>query len=169
MKRKSPPLASNLIWRIDDRLIHGQIIIGWCGQLPIQALVVCDDRIAATPWQKELVLMAAPSNLETHIYSVSETAQHFPQWISQNKLMMILMKSPRIIRELINAGTDIRKVNIGGMHSSNERKEYLSYLFLSDAEADLFEKLMQEDVYFYCQDLPNSPVYDLSKLIAKKK
>ena len=159
----------NPIWRIDDRLIHGQIIIGWCGQLPIKKLIVLDDEIAAKDWEKNLMLMAAPPNLPTQISTVSDILSSIENITEGKKLTLILMKSPEMIKTLLEGGVSFNKVNIGGIHFREDRKEFLPYVYLSENEIALLRELMDRDIYFQCQDLPSSPAYDLKKIIQKKK
>ena len=33
--------------RVDDRLVHGQVCVGWCDALQIHQLILADDEIAA--------------------------------------------------------------------------------------------------------------------------
>lgn len=161
--------SENLIWRIDDRLIHGQVIIGWCGQLPITRLIVIDEQIANNNWEKELLLMAAPPNIPAEILTVEEFAERITSWISKKEMILVLLKSPELIQELKDTGIDVKKVNVGGMHFRDDRRELLSYLYLSSDEIKLFEQLMEQGIYFECQDLPTSTAYDLRKIIQRKK
>lgn len=159
---------SNIIWRIDDRLIHGQIIIGWCGQLPIDLLIVCDDEIASNEWERNLLLIAAPPNFTMEVLGIDDTSTQSKKWESQYKKVLVLLKSPKILKDLISTGLEIKKVNVGGIHFQNDRKEYLSYLFLSEEEIEIFRDLINKGIYFECQDLPTSNAYDLMKIIEKK-
>lgn len=158
---------SKVIWRIDDRLIHGQVIIGWCSQLPITSLVVCDDDIASNQWEKNLLLMAAPPDIDSKIITTSEISKLANKWINGKGLVLVLLKSPFILKKLIEMGVDIETVNIGGIHYRQDRKEYLSYLFLSEEEIDLFQELIKKGIKFVCQDLPTSSKINLEKLIKK--
>jgi len=169
IERRNFLRESNLIWRVDDRLIHGQVIIGWCEQLPIRLLVVCDDQIATTDWEKELLLMAAPAKLPTRILSTGETAEQIEDWIARDVIVMILIKSPAVLKKLVDLGCEIQTVNVGGIHFQENRKEFLPYLFLSNEDVEIFKQLMAKGIRFECQDLPNAPVYDLQKLIEKKQ
>ena len=161
--------GDKIIWRIDDRLIHGQVIIGWCGQLPITRLAVIDKQIAKNSWEKELLLMAAPPNLPAEILTVEEITQKISPWTKGKEMILVLLKSPELIKELKDAGVDIKKVNVGGMHFRDDRRELLSYLYLSSKEIKLFEELMEQGIHFECQDLPTSTAYDLKKIIQRKK
>ncbi len=160
--------TSNIIWRIDDRLIHGQVIIGWCGQLPIKTLIVCDDEIAKMDWERDLLLLAAPPTIPTKILTSQDTIKELPKWIENNKIVMVLLKSPFELEKLVKAGLKIEKVNVGGIHFREDRKEFLPYLFLSPEEIRVFKNLINQGIYFECRDLPNSPSYDLKKILKKK-
>jgi mannose/fructose/N-acetylgalactosamine-specific phosphotransferase system component IIB len=160
---------SKIIWRIDDRLIHGQIIIGWCGQLPIENLVVCDDKISQTEWEKNLLLLAAPPNLQTGILSTIQTRDRYESWNTNKKMTLVLLKSPHVLKKLYKRGVKIEKVNVGGIHYQEGRREYLSYVYLSDAEITIFKELMNKGIQFECRDLPNSTTYNLKKIIEKKQ
>lgn len=160
--------TSGIIWRIDDRLIHGQVIIGWCGQLPVGKLVVCDNELAASNWEKNLLLMAAPANLSAEVCSVTQTAQSVRLWESSKKITMVLLKSPHTLKNLLQKGVEIKKVNIGGIHYREDRTEILPYLFLSPEEIQIFMELIKSGITFECQDLPTSTSYNLEKLLEKK-
>jgi mannose/fructose/N-acetylgalactosamine-specific phosphotransferase system component IIB len=162
-------LYENPIWRIDDRLIHGQVIIGWCGQLPIEQLIVLDDEIAVTDWEKNLMLMAAPPGLPTFILQTSEISSFLKQLNDKTELTLILFKSPHTIQALTKQNVKFTKINIGGIHFREDRVEFLPYLYLSKAEVQIFKELMEGGIDFECQDLPTSPMYDLKKVIEKKK
>ena len=161
--------ASNIIWRIDDRLIHGQIIIGWCSQLPIRLLVVCDDEIAETEWEKNLLLMATPPGLPSMVLTAEETAMQAKEWLTRDLIVLVIMKSPQYVQKLNSLGLDMQKINIGGIHYRENRKEYLPYLYLSQDEVEIFRQLMETGIQVECQDLPNSPAYNLRKLIERKQ
>lgn len=159
---------TSIIWRIDDRLIHGQVIIGWCGQLPIDSIYVCDDEIAANDWEKNLLIMAVPPHIKVNVLSVFDLGKQYENWISSKKLAMVLLKSPAILNNLIDNHIKISKVNMGGMHFQKGRREYLPYLFLSEIEIKILTMLMDYGIIFECQDLPMSPIYDLRKIIKRK-
>jgi PTS system mannose-specific IIB component len=159
---------SKIIWRIDDRLIHGQVIIGWCGQLAISNLIVCDDEIATIDWEKQILLMAAPSNFNTQVLTINETKEKYKTWLSQNKKTFVLLNSPFVLERLISEELNIKKVNVGGIHFRDDRKEFLPYLYLSSEEIKSFKKLMEYGIFFECQDLPTSSAYNLQSIIKKK-
>ena len=113
--------------------------------------------------------MAAPPNLPTEILTVEEIIQKKPARTGRKEMTLVLLKSPRLIMELHEAGVKFNKINVGGIHFREDRRELLSYLYLSPQEIKLFEDLMEQEIYFECQDLPTSTAYDLKKIIKRKK
>ncbi len=161
--------TKGLIWRIDDRLIHGQVIVGWCSQLPIKRLVVCDDEIAQNEWEKNLLLIAAPSDIPVEILSVSECAEKSRSWMQEEHLTLILLRSVDTLIQLVEQQVPIQEVNIGGIHFKEDRHQYLPYVFLSREEVQQLRELMSRGIHFTAQDLPNGTAYDLNKILEKEE
>ena len=53
-----------VLCRVDDRLIHGQVIVGWGQPLGIQRIVLADDDVARSEWEQDLYRMAVPQGTE---------------------------------------------------------------------------------------------------------
>ena len=48
-----------ILFRIDDRLIHAQVVVGWGRRLRPDRIVLADDAVRAEEWEKELYASAA--------------------------------------------------------------------------------------------------------------
>ena len=155
------------LFRIDDRLIHGQVVIGWVKYLKSKRIILCDDDVVKNKWEKELYLSCVPKNLEAIVFNLKETAAYLLNKIQQNDRTIVLVKSPAILDRLINTGYIPKQVNLGGMHYAEKRKKYLSYLFLSPSEVNCLKKVQKKGIVIYCQDIPTSKKYKSSDIIGK--
>ncbi len=155
------------LFRIDDRLIHGQVVIGWANFLNSQAIILCDDSVAENEWEKELYLSSVPENLKAQVFSTKELAQSLKNGKTDFQKTIILVNSPFVIEKLVDLGASIDKVNVGGIHFKEGRKEFLPYLFLNQEEIDAFERLIARGIQFYCQDVPSARPVPLEKVLAK--
>src|SRR5882762_2624798 len=54
------------LYRIDDRLIHGQVVVGWGQPLNARFLILVDDLVASSDWEKELYRMAVPPEMDIY-------------------------------------------------------------------------------------------------------
>ena len=61
--------------RIDERLIHGQVTMGWARTASANLILAVNDLVAKDPFQKKLMMMAAPVGATVEIYSVDEVVE----------------------------------------------------------------------------------------------
>ena len=62
------------LFRIDDRLIHGQVVVGWGQPMGLAFVVLVDDEVAASEWEQELYRMGVPPEMDAVFASVEEAA-----------------------------------------------------------------------------------------------
>lgn len=151
--------------RIDDRLIHGQVVIGWAGHLKTQRIILCEDSVADNDWEKELYLSIVPEHIEAHIMTTKELADYLKNTHLDLQKTIILVNSPKVIEQLIQSGAPINKVNVGGIHFKDGRRKLLNYLYLNDDEINSFKRCIDKGVEFDCQDIPLCKRTPLRKLI----
>jgi mannose/fructose/N-acetylgalactosamine-specific phosphotransferase system component IIB len=151
--------------RIDDRLIHGQVVIGWAGHLKTKQIILCEDSVAKNDWEKELYLSIVPENIKAKIMTTNELAEYLKVSHLDLKKTIIRVNSPRVIEKLIQLGTPINKVNVGGIHFKDGRRKILNYLYLDEDEIASFKRCIDKGVEFDCQDIPLCKRTPLGKLI----
>ncbi len=155
------------LFRIDDRLIHGQVVIGWASYLNSKAIVLCDDSVCANEWEKELYLSIVPGDLKASVVTIKQLAGQLTNGKADFSKTIILMSSPFALEQLIAEGAQVKRVNVGGIHFKEGRHELLPYLYLNEKEEAAFRHLMDLGVYFYCQDVPSAKAIPLQKILTK--
>ena len=60
--------------RIDDRLIHGQVIAVWLRALGGKRIVIVDDATARDEFLREVLTLAAPYGVQVEVYDVASGA-----------------------------------------------------------------------------------------------
>jgi len=153
--------------RIDDRLIHGQVVIGWASYLHTRHIIVCDDSVNANEWERELYLSIVPENLSAEIHSVGSFVNKIAANGQDYKQTIILANSPQTILELVLQNIPIKKVNVGGIHFREGRRKFLPYLYMDEEEFSVFQQLTGKGVDCYCQDMPNSKPIPLTEILNK--
>lgn|SRR5574341_27835 len=156
-----------VLFRLDERLIHGQVVVGWVSHLNVQRLVILNDKVAATPWEKELYLTCVPSDLKASVFSLEEGFKKISNAKFENENVMILLDNPLDLLKLVKKGAKIPEVNIGGIHFKEGRRQILSYIYLTDQEIFIFQELFQLGINCYCQDVPTAEKKDLKSLLEK--
>jgi len=153
------------LFRIDDRLIHGQVVITWATALNSDSILLCDNSVYENDWEKELYLSCSPEYLKTTILDIAGTADLLQDETKDFSKTIVLVNGPNVIEELINKGVDLSNINVGGIHFREGRDNFLSYLYLDKKEKDSFKRCMEKGLHFECLDVPTGNKVDLKNLL----
>ncbi|HEX2187775.1 MAG TPA: PTS sugar transporter subunit IIB [Longimicrobiaceae bacterium] len=157
-----------VLFRVDERLIHGQVVVGWGGPLHADRIVVVDDQIAASPWEQELYCLGVPPEIEASFVGVDEARRLFQVWRGEPRRVVVLVRDVATVSRLAE-GALLRgeEVNLGGIHHAVGRDRVLPYLFLSPAERGALRELADGGgVRLSARDLPGSRRVPLDELLA---
>ena len=153
------------LFRIDDRLIHGQVVLGWARPLQSERIILCDDEVSQSEWEKELYCTCVPDHLKAQVYNVDETASILSTKIKAEDKTIVLVKDPKVVVDIVNKGYVPGSVNLGGLHFSDQRKKYLSYVYLNDEEVTQLHWLLDKGINIFCQDVPTSKALNVLDVI----
>ena len=157
---------SIVLYRVDERLIHGQVVVGWGSELRPDEIVVVDDDLATSEWEQELYAMGLPSNLTTSFETVADARTHLDDWRHNKKRVLVLTRDIATMHRLAQAGA-LRgeDVNIGGIHYAPGRAAVLPYVYLSEAEMSALKALESEGVRLSARDLPDARRVELREML----
>lgn len=144
------------LYRIDDRLIHGQVVVGWGKRLNVGFIVLVDDAVRASAGEQELYRMGVPPDIELVFASSAEAAARLPEWDRDARVGILLVGDIATIARLASDGHGLRRINVGGLHHRAGRSERLRYVYLSDAEAAQLRALAAAGLEVTAQDVPTA-------------
>ncbi|HUK64059.1 MAG TPA: PTS sugar transporter subunit IIB [Dongiaceae bacterium] len=154
-----------VLHRIDDRLIHGQVVVGWGQRMGIGFIVLVDDGVRANLWEQELYRMGVPAAMDVMFATVAEAAARAPEWERDARKGILLTGDVETMVALCAAAPEVRKVNVGGIHARDGRTERLRYVFLSEEEAVQLKALAERGVEVTAQDLPTAKPVPIAELV----
>lgn len=157
-----------VLTRIDDRLIHGQVVVGWAQELRANHIVVINDEIVKNDMQKFLFRMATPTDIELSILSVEEAAEKIKGREFDDDSAILLVKSPEDIYRLIKAGGRVPEVNIGGMHFAEDKVQLFDAIFADKKDVEMIEKIHGLNVELEVRMVPTDSKKDVMKAIEEK-
>ncbi|MFI5310966.1 MAG: PTS system mannose/fructose/N-acetylgalactosamine-transporter subunit IIB [Gemmatimonadales bacterium] len=154
------------LYRIDDRLIHGQVVVGWGQPLNLGFIVLVDDAVAESPWEQELYRMGAPPEMEVCFESVAGALAHLGEYEARRKPGMLLTADIDTMRRIVEGTGAVRRVNVGGIHHRVGRTSRLPYVFLTPDEERALRALSERGVAVTAQDLPSATPVPLEQVLA---
>ena len=113
---------SVVLARVDDRLIHGQVVVGWVRALNADCLIVANDAVAADPMQRTLLPMAVPPHIKVAIWRVSEASQKVAAESLPGQRAILLFASLADALQFKLGGGPLPTLNIGGIRMAPGRR-----------------------------------------------
>ncbi len=151
-----------VLCRIDDRLIHGQVVLGWGRPLGIERIVLVNDDVAASPWEQDLYRMAVPPEITLEFASTAGAAAELGTWRTSLSRTLLLTGDIVTMQALHTAdGAALREINVGGIHHRPGRRQRLPYVYLSDEERTGLVALEASGARVSAQDVPTAAAVPL--------
>lgn len=153
--------------RVDDRLIHGQVAVGWTRAKGITHIVVANDEVAKDDLQIMLLNIATPVGTKSSILTVDDASKKLKDGSLDREKEMIVVKDAKTILELISKGIDIKHVNVGNVRMKEGRKRITKEVAATDEEIKDWKELDKMNVELEAKWLPNNSSKDFNKIIRK--
>ncbi len=152
--------------RIDDRLIHGQVVIGWRQVLKPQRIILCSDEVANTEWQRTIYESAVPPEIKSSVLTMKETIQALKDGAYDRERVILLVDTPKSIVKLVDASVEIKEVNVGGMHFRPGKNQVSPFIFVDEDDIDSFRLLFNKGIRLEGRDVPTRPRLDIAKALS---
>jgi PTS system mannose-specific IIB component/fructoselysine and glucoselysine-specific PTS system IIB component len=154
-----------VLHRIDDRLIHGQVVVGWGQPLCAGFIVLVDDNVAESEWEQELYRMGVPPRVRVIFASVQGAAEQYALFAADPSPGILLTGDIESMRRLAAATPVIKTVNVGGIHHRADRTQKLRYVFLNANEETSLRALSALGATVTAQDVPSSRPVSLDDIL----
>jgi PTS system mannose-specific IIB component/fructoselysine and glucoselysine-specific PTS system IIB component len=154
------------LFRIDDRLIHGQVVVGWGQPLDLGFIVLVDDEVASSEWEQELYRMGVPPEMDVHFDTVDDAAKKFATYQRDERRGALLTGDIETMSRLITLTGAIFRVNLGGIHHRTGRTQRLRYVFLAPDEENALRALASRGVDVSAQDVPAARPLGLTEVLS---
>ena len=149
--------------RVDDRLIHGQVVVAWGGRLRPARIWVVDDASAGDPWERELLGTVAPG-VDVRVVTVAEAAAQYAAEAVAPGGAFLLVRDLRTALALVEAGATIPGFTLGGLHYAPGRDKVNEYIYHGAEDRRAARALTTRGVTLLVQDVPATRAQPLALL-----
>lgn len=151
------------LFRVDDRLIHGQIVESWIPSLGINAVLVISDEVFNDSLRRNLLKFAVPEGVSLHIASLDSAVEALNQMRNTDLPTLVLMPSLNEAEALVRKGIKIPVLNLGGIiYTAFRNLSAGNAIFLSDSEKEMIRSISRQGVKLDCRGVPSDVPVDVS-------
>lgn len=154
--------------RIDDRLIHGQVVEGWVPFLKVNLVVVVSDAAASDEIQTALMKMALPPTVGLLVIPVEGAAAALAAPQMDGRKALVLVPGPAEALALVEKGLMVDRVNVGGLHHTVGKVQLGRALFLDEKDRLALRALAGKGLRLEGRALPGDAEEDLSAALEGK-
>lgn len=152
-----------LFVRVDDRLIHGQIVTAWCQTLGIDQIIAVDDTLASNPMLQSIMTMGVPERYNTQIVTIEQARQLLADGSDKNRL--VIVRYSHTLGELRAELKGADHINIGNSSKLDDSIYKLArgtgwYIYLSQRDYDTLQQEVDDGVAIISQQLPTEKKID---------
>lgn len=157
----------NEFLRIDDRLVHGQVLLSWVPALEIRMILVADDEVAGNPVQREF-LQTTTTSVDIQVFPVCDAPQIAAQH-DDGKGVLVLFRSPGAVLKYVQSGRLPKKVNVGCLRYEEGRLQISKSVAASPQDIDIFKQLHSMDIALEISMVPPDKPLDLIKVVENRE
>jgi mannose/fructose/N-acetylgalactosamine-specific phosphotransferase system component IIB len=150
--------------RIDDRLIHGQVVEGWVNFLKATCIVVADDAVASNPLQRSIMELSVPQGLKVLIGRVEEICATLRTGPFDAERVLLLFSRPSDVLRALRSGLGCPTLNIGGMHYIPGKRKLMDVLAVDDIDLEALKGICAMGIKIDVQTVPTQKSQPLEKV-----
>ena len=141
--------------RVDNRLIHGQIIETWLPFAKTRRIVVANDDVAGDALRQDIMQLAIPQDIDAVFVAVERAASALPR---RPEEAMVILASCCDAMRAFESGLPVTSLNIGNLHYGPGKRQICAHVALSQEDEACLRFFSGQGVRLDFRCVPNEPV-----------
>ncbi len=148
-----------VLTRVDNRLIHGQIVQGWLPTLTVSEVLIVSPKVAQKVFLQKMLRLALPSGYKLTVKEAKEAVKYLAE---DTEKVFIIIEDIAILMEMFREGFSPKVITLGNTQFMEGKKQYSPGIFLSEEEVkDLKNIEKEKSISIEIRSLPTSLVTKL--------
>jgi PTS system mannose-specific IIB component len=155
--------------RVDNRLVHGQVLEAWLPALDAHGILVADDESAGNTLARSAMTLAIPPKVSFQVLRLQAAAEALRPGGKgpQAQRTLVLLRDVRDAMALHELGVPLPQLNLGNVHFGSGRKQVSPSVFLDAGEIEALSMLERQGTQVEVRAVPADPPMPLSEIKAR--
>lgn len=154
-----------ILIRVDDRLLHGQIICAWVPFTGADALIVASDEAASDCLVSDIISACGCKGLDVHVKSVADTLKYIGSGPASEKVILIVGELNDAMR-LYEDGMKFTSINLGNIHHEDNGRKITPSIIINEDDERVLERFEEFGVSIDIRDVPKG---ESTAYVSRKK
>lgn len=141
--------------RVDNRLVHGQVVETWLPYTGLRNLLVANSKLADDDLQQQIMALAVPNSVQitfTSLDSLQDYAKEHSEILDDT---LVLFANCQDARAALEDGFQFSVLNVANQHYAEGKRQVCRHIALSDDDADCLTFFKTQDVTLDFRCVPN--------------
>jgi mannose/fructose/N-acetylgalactosamine-specific phosphotransferase system component IIB len=153
------------LFRVDDRLIHGQVVVKWLRHLRCDDIWIVDDDLWEDDFMQQVLRLAAPPGVRVHVVPVREASRLLPPSRSDGLTALLLVRSPQTALELLDQGLQFSELNVGGLAGGPQTTRLYKSVSATAEQVVALQVMQKRGVRVYFQMVPEERPVEMTEVL----
>ncbi len=155
--------------RIDDRLVHGEVVALWVSNLGVNTIVIADDAYASNPINAMTANLVKPKNVNLYLKKISEALDYINDPSHEKEKIFVVCANAQNALTLVKGCENITEVNVGAMRHSSGKKQINLKVFVDDQDMKDLSEIANLGRVIFQQTKPDQKRVTLQEMLNKAK
>lgn len=156
-------MAEIVLFRIDDRLLHGQVSKRWLKEVGANTIIVADDKVAGDEKTIDIMDVATPLGVKSYFLSIKDAIEKLKH-LEKDTRAILLVKNPEMAFKIVDQGLNIDKINMGNKSRISESKEIAPSIYLTNEDIGYLKDIENEGVDIIILSLPDDKLVEFDTI-----
>lgn len=140
--------------RIDNRLLHGIVASQWAPKVGAMRVMIIDDEVANDELKKGGMKLAKPAGCALSIITLETALTNYKNGKYNGQTVFIIVRDPKILLKLIEAGVKIPELNIGATAEKNNEIKLSGQATVTKEEFEIYKNIHTKGTNIKIQYIP---------------
>ena len=148
--------------RVDDRLIHGQVVQAWLPELNVDEVLIPVSKGKENQVNTRLLRLSLPYEYKLTVLNSHECARYT---LDAKQRIFLLMSSLKELTDVISDGLQLESVNIGGMHFKEKAQKLADNVFLDEEDKHFLKIINDLGIRIETRAVPNAQSISVKEVL----
>jgi mannose/fructose/N-acetylgalactosamine-specific phosphotransferase system component IIB len=146
--------------RVDDRLLHGQVVEGWTPYVRADTIVVVNDTVCLEEARCRLMQLIVPDHIQLKVIPL-EGLRDLMKRSGESRILLLFAGLGDVLSVLEN-GVDLKSINVGNLHNIKGGTEVTPSVYLNNRDLEAIKCLVHKGIAVEAREVPDGVSLDLA-------